>query len=200
MTVLAGRRVHGPTISERHDTAGDLQAARAKVQQYLTRNFNDVNSLPAATAQWKQAERGTIAELREAAYPFGAHFINCFSWTFAAENGAHQPELWQVHLGQAKGSGVNGCNTVNVYRGWAFVGRYVLPDNDVFTGQIIIQATTWTRPYETNRSENIYATKSATGAQVAMNPIGTNIELKTKRGRSLQFSLDGAGKNGFELR
>jgi len=33
-----------------------------------------------------------------------------------------------------------------------------------------------------------------------MNPVGTNIDLATEQGRRLNFSLDGAGVNKFELR
>jgi len=151
-------------------------------------------------SQWHKSEQTAIGKLRETPYPFAKRFLNCNSWEISAENGLEQPELWQVHLGQLKHSGVDGCNRVNVYRGWAFVGAYNLPGGDTFTGHVIVNHEGWPEPYETSGSGDIRAVSTKTGLPVPMNPIATNVELKTEQGRSLQFSLDGAGHGGFELR
>lgn len=156
--------------------------------------------LPSATAHWHASEQKTIAKLRETAVPFDKRFMNCASWEISAENGLQQPELWQVHLGQLKGSEVDGCNRVNVYRGWMFVGAYNLPDGDTFTEHVIVNHEGWPKPYEAAGSGTVGAVSKKTGLPVPMNPIATNVELKTKQGRSLQFSLDGAGHGGFDLR
>lgn len=156
--------------------------------------------MPNAMSQWDDSEQTTVAKLRETAFPFDKRYLNCESWEISAEDGLQQPELWQVHLGQLKDSGVNGCNRVNVYRGWMFVGAYNLPDGDTFTGHVIVNHEGWPEPYETTGSGEIGAVSKKTGLPVPMNPIATNVELKTEQGRSLQFSLDGAGRGGFDLR
>lgn len=156
--------------------------------------------LPIARSQWHDAEQQTIAKLRETAFPFGDRYYDCASWDIHAENGVQQPELWQVHLGQLKGSDVDGCNRVNVYRGWQFVGAYNLPDGDIFTGDVVINHVGWDTPYETSGSGEVWSKNSTTGLRTPMNPVGTNIDLPTESGRRLNFSLDGAGADRFELR
>lgn len=84
--------------------------------------------LPVTKSEWHDAEQTTVVKLRETAFPYAEMYVDCVSWTIGAENGAHQPELWQVHLGLAKGSSVDGCNLAAVYRGWRFVGNFTLPE------------------------------------------------------------------------
>lgn len=156
--------------------------------------------LPVAQSQWHDAEQQTIAKLRETAFPFGEKYYDCASWEIHAENGLQQPELWQVHLGQLKGSTIDGCNRVSVYRGWQLVGVYNLPDNDIFTHDIIINHVGWSQPFEDRGSGEVWSRDGNTGQRVPMNPVGTNIDLLTESGRRLIFSLDGAGSNQFELR
>ena len=105
-----------------------------------------------------------------------------------------------MHLGQLMGSEVDGCNRVNVYRGWQFVGAYNLPDGDTFTGDVVINHVGWSRPYETSGSGDVWSEDGDTGQRVPMNPVGTNVELTTETGRRLNFSLDGAGSERFDLR
>lgn len=156
--------------------------------------------LPTAQAQWQEAESKTVAKLRETAFPFDERYFDCESWYIHAENGAQQPELWQVHLGRLKGSDVDGCNRVNVYRGWQFVGAYNLPDGDTFTGHIVINHVGWDEPLESDGGTTVYSSNRETGRRIAMNPVGTNIDLETESGRRLEFSLDGAATNGFALK
>lgn len=156
--------------------------------------------LPTAQAQWQEAESKTVAKLRETAFPFDERYFNCESWYIHAENGARQPELWQVHLGRLKGSDVDGCNRVNVYRGWQFVGAYNLPDGDTFTGHVVINHVGWDKPLESEGGTTVYSSNRETGRRIAMNPVGTNIDLGTESGRRLEFSLDGAATNGFALK
>ncbi|WP_059015902.1 hypothetical protein [Mycobacterium sp. M26] len=155
--------------------------------------------IPSTQSKWRDAELKTIAKLRETPFPFSDRFYNCASWDLHAENGIHEPELWQVHLGQRKGSNVDGCNRVLVYRGWDFVGRYDLPDSDTFTGDVVINHVDWTEPFETKGSAEIWAQNSKTGMRYPMNPVATNIDLSTTNGRRLNFSLDGAGAGRFDL-
>ncbi|OMC39019.1 hypothetical protein A5740_02980 [Mycobacterium sp. GA-1841] len=156
--------------------------------------------LPLAQSQWRDAERTTIAKLRETAFPFDDRYYNCESWDFDAENGSHDAELWQVHLGRLKGTNPDGCNRVNVYRGWQFVGAYNLPDGDTFTGEIVVNAVSWTEPVRATSSRSFSQHSTKTGLRTPMNPIATNINLLTENGHVLDFSLDGAGNNGFTLR
>ena len=156
--------------------------------------------LPAAQSQWHDAEQKTVAKLRETAFPFDDRYYHCASWEIHAENGIQQPELWQVHLGRLKGSDVDGCNRVNVYRGWQLVGVYNLPDGDTFTGDVVINHVGWDSPYEASGSGEVWSENSSTGVQVPMNPVATNVDLGTMSGRRLNFSLDGAGSDQFELR
>ena len=156
--------------------------------------------LPVAQAQWHDAEQKAVDTLRETAFPFADRYYDCESWEIHAENGIHQPELWQVHLGRLKGSDVDGCNRVNVYRGWQFVGAYNLPDGDTFTGDVVVNEAGWSQPLEMSGSGDVYSTNTKTGARVPMNPVATNIDLATANGRRLNFSLDGAGANRFDLR
>ena len=155
--------------------------------------------LPIAQSKWHDAEQKTIAKLRETPFPFADRYYQCASWYIHAENGAKQPELWQVHLGRLKGSDVNGCNRVNVYRGWQFVGAYDLPDGDTFTGDVVINHIGWDQPFEDSGGTTVSAISRNTGELVPMNPVGTNIDLATENGHRLQFSLDGAGANRFDL-
>lgn len=156
--------------------------------------------LPAAQSQWHDAEQKTVAKLRETAFPFDDRYYHCASWEIHAENGIQQPELWQVHLGRLKGSDVDGCNRVNVYRGWQLVGVYNLPDGDTFTGDVVINHVGWDSPYEASGSGEVWSENSSTGVLVPMNPVATNVDLGTASGRRLNFSLDGAGSDQFELR
>lgn len=155
--------------------------------------------LPFAQSKWHDAEQKTVAKLRETAFPFASRYYHCASWDIHAENGLHQPELWQVHLGRLKGSDVDGCNRVIVYRGWQFVGAYDLPDGDTFTGHVVINHAGWSRPLEDSGGTEVWATNNATGQRVPMNPVATNIDLATENGHRLQFSLDGAGAGAFGL-
>jgi hypothetical protein len=156
--------------------------------------------LPIAMSEWHKAEQTTITKLRETAFPFHDKYLNCASWNFGAENGAQQPELWQVHLGRTLGTSVDGCNRVNVYRGWQFVGAFDLPDGDIFTAAITVNHVGWDRPYQTQGSGDISSVDRETGSQFPMNPIATNVDLPTANGRVLAFSLDGAAAGRFELR
>lgn len=152
-----------------------------------------------AQSSWNGAEDKAADRLRETAFPFSKTYLNCASWTFRAENGVHQPELWQVHLGQVQGTAGNGCNRVNVYRGWQFVGAFNLPEGDIFTGHIAVNHVGWDKAYEQQGSGDVWQTSRATGAQTPMNPVATNIDLSTKRGHALEFSLDGAASGAFDL-
>ena len=141
----------------------------------------------------------SMAKLRETAFPFASQYLTCASWTVAAENGAKDRELWQVYLAQRQNSGVNGCNRVVVYRGWEFVGQYDLPDANIFTSTVEVNYPGWSKPFRQQGSGNVVAEFTNTGQTYAMNPICTNIALATATGLTLEFSLDGAGSNGFNL-
>lgn len=156
--------------------------------------------LPAAMSKWHEAEQTTIAKLRETPFPFSDRYFDCASWSISAENGAQQPELWQVHLGRTKGTNVDGCNHVSVYRGWQYVGSFGLPAGDIFTRAITVNHVGWDSPYHVEGSSDIASMNRVTGAPRPMNPMATNVDLPTKNGRVLVFNLDGAGAGGFELR
>lgn len=156
--------------------------------------------LPMAESKWNAAEQKTIAKLRETAFPFSASYYTCASWKIHAENGAHDPELWQVYLAQVKGTSGTGCNQVHVYRGWQRVGYYDLPQGDMFTGEIIVNHTNWKEPFRERESSEIWSQVSATGAHQAMNPLGTNVDLPTTNGKVVDFTLDVAGTDGFKLK
>ncbi|QSE87068.1 hypothetical protein [Rhodococcus koreensis] len=156
--------------------------------------------LPMTTSTWDAAEGKSLANLRETAFPFAERYYDCASWTFASENGAQQPELWQVHLGQLKGASVDGCNKVDVYRGWRFVGTFVLDGGDTFTSEITVTSPDWSEPYDQDTgSGEIYSVSGTTGEHAAFNPVTTSIQLPTEFGRVLQFTLDGAGRDGFTI-
>lgn len=156
--------------------------------------------LPVTKSEWHDAEQTTVAKLRETAFPYADRYVDCASWTIGAENGAHQPELWQVHLGLAKGTSVDGCNLAAVYRGWRFVGNFTLPDGDVFTRDIEVNHFGWDVPYRDSGGSDISQVSRASGARSPMNPKATNIVLPTAAGRMLDFNLDGAGAGQFNLR
>ncbi|MCV6963673.1 protein kinase [Mycobacterium intermedium] len=156
--------------------------------------------LPAAMSKWHEAEGKAVAKLRQTPFPFAQEHYSCASWTFDAENGTHDAELWQVHLGQFADSPGQGCNRANVYRGWQFVGAYDLPDGDTFTGEIVVDTPDWTEPERATSSTSFASHHSPTDRRARMNPIDTYVNLPTTNGRVLDFSLDGAGQNGFHLR
>ena len=153
-----------------------------------------------ATSKWTEAEHERATRLRETPFPFADRYVDCASWNISAENGAQQPELWQVHLGQLKGTSPDGCNRVSVYRGWQVVGSYNLPNGDVFTREITVNHVGWTRVYQQTGSGDIWQTSNTTGERIPMNPRATNVDLPTADGRVLRFNLDGAGADQFELR
>ena len=155
--------------------------------------------IPMAQSKWHAAEQKSMAKLRETAFPFASQYLTCASWTVAAENGAKDRELWQVYLAQRQNSGVNGCNRVVVYRGWEFVGQYDLPDANIFTSTVEVNYPGWSKPFRQQGSGNVVAEFTNTGQTYAMNPICTDIALATATGLTLEFSLDGAGSNGFNL-
>ncbi|MBS1696693.1 MAG: hypothetical protein JST91_31310 [Actinobacteria bacterium] len=156
--------------------------------------------LPITQSEWHDAEHKTVAKLRETAFPYADKYVDCASWTINAENGAHDPELWQVHLGLAKGTSVDGCNLAAVYRGWTFVGNFTLPDVDVFTGDIEVNHVGWDEPYRNSGGGDISQISRKTGAPLPMNPKATNVILPTSSGQVLDFNLDGAGTGQFTLR
>jgi len=156
--------------------------------------------LPATMSAWRDAEHTTVAKLRDTAFPFTDKYVSCGGWTISAENGAHQPELWQVHLGQTAGTSSNGCNRVIVYRGWQYVGAFGLPDGEMFTRDIVVNHVGWAQPYRGAGSGDIWQVNRNTGVRTAMNPLATNVDLPTESGRVLDFNLDGAGSEKFELR
>lgn len=156
--------------------------------------------LPITQSEWHDAEQGTVAKLRETAFPYADKYVDCASWTISAENGVHEAELWQVHLGLAKGTSVDGCNLAAVYRGWSFVGDFALPDGDVFTRDIEVNHVGWDEPYRDSGGGDISQISRKTGAALPMNPKATNVNLPTAAGRVLDFNLDGAGAGQFALR
>lgn len=156
--------------------------------------------LPTAMSKWHEAEGKAIAKLRETSFPFERKHYSCASWTFEAENGAHDAELWQVYLGTLGDAPGQGCNRAIVYRGWRFVGAYNLPDGDTFTGEIVVDTPDWAEPERATSSTNFASRPNTTSRRARLNPNDTNVTLPTTNGRVLDFSLDGAGQNGFELR
>lgn len=156
--------------------------------------------LPMAMSKWNASEQKTIAKLRETAYPFGAHYYSCGNWKIHAENGVHDPELWQVYLGQVKGTTGTGCNQVWVYRGWQSVAYYDLPLGDVFTGEAIVNHFDWKQPVRERGTGDIWSQNSTTGVPIAMNPMGTNVELPTANGQMVDFTLDVTSTDGFKLK
>ncbi|GAB3003568.1 protein kinase domain-containing protein [Mycobacterium bourgelatii] len=156
--------------------------------------------LPTAVSKWHEAEGKTIAKLRETPFPFEQEHYSCASWTFDAETGAHDPELWQVYLGQSLDTPGQGCDRADVYRGRQFVGAYNLPDGDSFTGEIVVDTPGWTEPERATSSTRFAPHDNTTGRRARMDPTNTNVKLPTTNGRVLDFTLDGAGQNGFELR
>ncbi|WP_431240990.1 hypothetical protein ACQ86B_29135 (plasmid) [Mycolicibacterium aichiense] len=155
--------------------------------------------LPYSMSLWHQDEMKTAAKLRETAFPFSDRFYTCGGWDFRAENGIHEPELWQVYLAQVKGFDGKECNRVNVYRGWQYVGVYTLPGGDTFTGEIRVNHVGWDHDISADHSTTFYQTDGKTHEVTPMNPVATNVDLPTERGMTLTFSLDGAGSNGFTL-
>jgi hypothetical protein len=156
--------------------------------------------LPMAMSKWNAAEQKTIAKLRETAYPFSSHYYSCANWKIHSENGVHDPELWQVYLGQVKGTAGTGCNQVWVYRGWQSVAYYNLPPGDVFTGEAIVNHFDWKQPVRERGTGDVWSQNSTTGVQIAMNPMGTNVELPTAKGQMVDFTLDVASTDGFKLK
>lgn len=154
--------------------------------------------LPTAMNKWQRAENMSAIKLRETAFPFADRYLDCASWNIGGENGVQQRELWQVHLGQLKGTPGRGCNRVNIYRGWEFVTAYNLPEGNFFTGDIVVNYPGWTEPYESSSSGDIYSVSTKTGVRNPMNPNATNIDLMTETGQRLVFPL--AGEGPFELR
>lgn len=154
--------------------------------------------LPTAMNEWHDAESVSAAKLRETAFPFADRYFNCESWTIAAENGLQQPELWQVHLAQSKGTPGSKCNRVVIYRGWQRVTSNDLPDGNWFAGDIVVNYPGWPEPYETSSSGDVYAVSRDSGERRAMNPKATSIDLGTESGQRLIFNL--AGEGPFELR
>lgn len=155
--------------------------------------------LPMTMSKWNAAEQKTVAKLRETAYPFSDSYYTCASWKVHAENGLHDPELWQVYLAQVKGTTGSGCNRVWVYRGWQPVSSFDLPGGDVFTGEAIVNHFDWPQPVHEQGTGDIWSQSSATGGRVAMNPRGTNVDLPTANGQVVDFTLDVAGTDGFKL-
>lgn len=154
--------------------------------------------LPAAMGQWKHAEANSAAKLRETAFPFSAKFLNCASWTIGGENGVHQTELWQVHLGQVQGTPGRDCNRVFVYRGWQFVVQHDLPEGNFFTRDITVNYIGWPKPYEDSGGGDIFSEFTTSGVREPMNPNATSIDLLTTSGQRLVFTL--AGEGPFDLR
>lgn len=156
--------------------------------------------IPSTIDKWQNAEQMTAAKLRETAFPYAERYIDCASWALHAENGAHQSEIWSVNLGLARGTQVDGCNLVAVYRGWQLVGEYTLPEGGVFTDDIEVNHVGWDAPVRNSGGSEIWQEHRATGARTPMNPRATNIHLPTKDGRALDFNLDGAGSDQFDFR
>jgi hypothetical protein len=156
--------------------------------------------LPATRSEWRDAEKKTVAKLRETSFPFSGRYLSCGGWTINAENGAHQPELWQVYLGNTSGTPRDQCNRVIVYRGWRDVGEFGLPGGDAFTRDIVVNHVGWDQPYRGTETGEIGQANRVTGERTPMNPLATNVDLPTKSGRVLDFNLDAAGTNGFDLR
>lgn len=156
--------------------------------------------LPIAGSQWDAAEHKTIKHLRETAFPFSKRFYECAGWTIGAENGAHDPELWQVYLAQVKGTSGSACNRVHIYRGWQPAGYYDLPDADTFTGEIIVGYVDWTEPYRQTGSADVFSYHKNSGEKVPMNPLATNIELLTTNGHTLEFTLDVSKGGAFHMK
>lgn len=154
--------------------------------------------LPTAMGQWEAAEEKSAAKLRETAFPFGDRFLNCDSWNIGSENGIHQPELWQVHLGQVSGTAGRGCNRVSIYRGWQFVVKHDLPPGNFFTGDITVNYPGWPEPYDNSHSGDIFSKSRSTGSRLPMNPNATSVDLLTENGQRLVFPL--AGEGPFDLR
>ncbi|CAM2744362.1 hypothetical protein [Skermania piniformis] len=152
--------------------------------------------LPMASERWKAAEAASAVKLRETSFPYADNYFNCASWTLGAENGRHQSELWQVHLGQSLGTPGTACNRVDVYRGWQFVGKFELDGEEGFTEAVTVTTPDWTEAYHATSSGDIYST-AADGRRVPLNPITTTIALGTTAGRDLNFTLDGAATGGF---
>lgn len=156
--------------------------------------------LPTTLSWWHEAEGNTVTSLRESAFPFAARYVDCASWEIEAENERWQHELWQVHLGQTKGSPrVSECNQVSVYRGWERVGSFDLDNNDHFTESITVRDVTWSAPFTTDRSTTIYST-TAQGTRVRMKPADVTVELPTTDGRTITFDLVGSAAGRFEVR
>jgi hypothetical protein len=156
--------------------------------------------LPTTLSWWNEAEAKTVTSLRESAFPFTARFVNCASWEIEAENGLSQSELWQVHLGQTKGSPrVSECNQVSVYRGWERVDSFDLDNNDHFTESITVRDVNWSEPFTTDRSTTIYST-TAQGARTRMKPADVTVELPTTSGRTVAFNLADSAAGRFEVR
>ncbi|MFD3458353.1 hypothetical protein ACFWVM_01470 [Nocardia fluminea] len=156
--------------------------------------------LPTTLSWWHEAEGNTVTSLRESAFPFAARYVDCASWEIEAENERWQHELWQVHLGQTKGSPrVSECNQVSVYRGWERVGSFELDNNDHFTESITVRDVTWSAPFTTDRSTTIYST-TAQGTRVRMKPADVTVELPTTDGRTITFDLAGSTAGRFEVR
>lgn len=150
--------------------------------------------IPATMSQWDDAEAKTVASLRETSYPFAEDYIDCYSWDFDSENGASQRELWQVHLGRTRGTDVEGCNRINVYRGWIYVGGFDLGNGDTFTGDIVVNMPNWTEPFITSGSSSVYQI-----SREPMNPLAVGVDLATEFGGHIRFTLDGAANNLFTV-
>lgn len=132
---------------------------------------------PFALEKWRTAETESIHKLATTAFPFDDQYYTCDSAIYEIEwtNGAEEP--WQIYLARTQNS-QDGCNLVEVYRGWTYIGSFAMHDGDVFT------PGTWNN------------TDISSGG-FTLDQIWIN--LATDNGGTLRFTLAGAGRAEFTV-
>jgi len=125
-----------------------------------------------ASGSWDSAEKAAAQRLVSTVYPFGAEYHTCGVFSFDLRFGSGMHEMWQVHSAQQRGFRGDGCNRIDVYKGWTGMGVFTLPDGDTFD-----------------------PSKGWDGADTSPGGLTLSdvwVNMKTVRGGDLHFTLAGA--------
>ncbi|WP_288338252.1 hypothetical protein [uncultured Gordonia sp.] len=142
-----------------------------------------------ASTAWASAEADAAEKLRTTAFPFQKRYKTCEVWTFNGENGLQQAELWQVYLTSTVSA--SGCNKIEVYRGWTFVGYRQLRSDLEFQSPVTISNPGWMEPLNADSGLLGVQTTTAAGIDEPVNPVVTSMQFATSGGYPVSFSLDG---------
>ncbi|MGW0036372.1 hypothetical protein [Gordonia sp. NPDC003376] len=142
-----------------------------------------------ASTAWASAEADAAEELRTTAFPFQERYKTCEVWTFHGENGLQQAELWQVYLTSTVSA--SGCNKIEVYRGWEFVGYRQLRSDLQFQSPVTISYPGWSRSVNADSGLLGVQTTTSAGTDEPVNPVVTSMQFATSAGYPVSFTLDG---------